>query len=162
MIVVSDTSPINYLVLIDCIDLLPRLFTTIVIPQTVVDELNHAHTPEKVRQWVSALPVWASVQSAVSLDTSLRLGRGEREAIALAEQLHADALLMDDWKAWKLAEARGLVVTGTLNVLEAASRRQFIDLTEAFARLQNTTFHVTPNLLRLILDRQPHGLGNTS
>jgi predicted nucleic acid-binding protein len=83
------------------------------------------------------------------------LGRGEREAISLAEQLKADALLLDDWKAWKAAEARGLVVTGTLNVLEAAAQQGLLDLSEAFARLRRTTFHVTPELMQSILDRQP-------
>ncbi len=155
MIIVSDTSPINYLVLIDHIQVLPQLFDQVIIPQAVLDELNHERTPERVRQWVSALPDWAIARVAESVDSSLKLGRGEREAISLAEQLKADALLMDDWKAWKAAEARGLVVTGTLNVLEAASQEGLIDLAEAFDRLQKTTFHVTSELLQAILARQP-------
>ncbi len=121
MIVVSDTSPINYLILIDHIQILPRLFDQVVIPQAVFEELNHERTPEAVRQWTAALPAWAVVRAADVVDNSLKLGRGEREAISLAEQLQADALLLDDWKAWKVAEARGIVVTGTLSVLEVAS-----------------------------------------
>jgi predicted nucleic acid-binding protein len=155
MIVISDTSPINYLVLIEHIDVLPRLFDQVIIPQAVFEELNHERTPQSVREWVSALPEWAVVRAAEKVDSTLKLGRGEREAISLAEQLHADAILLDDWKAWKAAEARGLVVTGTLSVLEIASQQGLIDLAEAFDRLQKTTFHVTPELLQSILDRQP-------
>jgi predicted nucleic acid-binding protein len=155
MIVVSDTSPINYLVLIDHISLLSHLFDQVIIPQAVMEELSHERTPDAVHQWVAALPAWAVVRAAETVDSSLKLGRGERETIALAEQLKADALLLDDRKAWKAAEARGLVVTGMLNILEAASQQGLIDLGEAFARLQQTTFHLTPELLQSILDRQP-------
>jgi len=49
MIVVSDTSPINYLILIDYQDVLPTLFGQIIIPQAVLNELQHAKTPEKSR-----------------------------------------------------------------------------------------------------------------
>jgi hypothetical protein len=45
MIVVCDTSPVNYLVLIDEIDLLPQLFTTVVLPAGVLAELQHPRTP---------------------------------------------------------------------------------------------------------------------
>ena len=69
MIVVSDTSPLNYLVLIGCIELLPQLFDQVFIPQAVLDELNHERTPEAVRQWVAALPEWAVVRSVLSVLT---------------------------------------------------------------------------------------------
>jgi predicted nucleic acid-binding protein len=45
-VVVSDTSPINYLVLIDAIFVLPELFTSVVIPKAVSEELQHDQTPE--------------------------------------------------------------------------------------------------------------------
>lgn len=48
MIVVCDTSPVNYLVLIDGIDLLPQLFTTVVLPAGVLAELQHPRTPPRV------------------------------------------------------------------------------------------------------------------
>lgn len=56
MIVVSDTSPINYLVLIDRQDLLHVLFGSVLIPEAVHRELQAAGTPEPVRQFVSASP----------------------------------------------------------------------------------------------------------
>lgn len=155
MIAISDTSPINYLVLIDCTHILPLLFDEVIIPYAVVEELNDERAPEVVRQWVSALPAWAVIRSADAVDDMRELGRGERDAISLAEGLNPDALLMDDWRARKVARARGFPVMGTLLVLEIASQQGIIDLAEAFARLQKTSFHVTPELIQSILDRQP-------
>jgi predicted nucleic acid-binding protein len=51
MIVVADTSPVNYLVLIDEIELLPFLFGHVLLPRAVFQELQHSKTPEKMRQW---------------------------------------------------------------------------------------------------------------
>jgi predicted nucleic acid-binding protein len=47
--VVSDTSPLNYLILIDAVDLLPRLFSEVYIPAIVAEELTRGQTPMPVR-----------------------------------------------------------------------------------------------------------------
>jgi predicted nucleic acid-binding protein len=52
MIVVSDTSPIHYLLLIDRIHLLPDLFGRVVIPPAVARELAHPSAPAEVKQVV--------------------------------------------------------------------------------------------------------------
>jgi predicted nucleic acid-binding protein len=51
MIIVADTSPINYLVLIKEIEVLPRLYGKIVIPEAVREELLRPAAPEIVRIW---------------------------------------------------------------------------------------------------------------
>jgi predicted nucleic acid-binding protein len=56
MIAVADTSPICYLVLIDEIVLLPKLFNHVLVPQSVLDELLHADAPAAVRNWAPDLP----------------------------------------------------------------------------------------------------------
>lgn len=56
MIIVSDTSPINYLVLIQEIELLPKLFGEVVIPQAVLDELKQTGTLEAVKNWIDSKP----------------------------------------------------------------------------------------------------------
>jgi len=58
MIVVADTSPINYLVLIREIEILPRLYGKVVIPQTVREELLRPIAPEIVRTWTAQAPAW--------------------------------------------------------------------------------------------------------
>ena len=96
MIVVCDTSPVNYLVLIDGIDLLPQLFTTVVLPAGVLAELQHPRTPPRVASWARQLPPWVRVISPKGPVEDVGLGRGEAEAIAIATQVRADAVLIDD------------------------------------------------------------------
>lgn len=59
-IVVADTGPINYLLLIDKIDLLPQLFQSITIPDMVCAELASAAAPPIVRGWIAKPPPWLS------------------------------------------------------------------------------------------------------
>lgn len=67
MIVVSDTSPLNYLILIGAEDLLPKLFGRVIIPQAVFDELNAAGAAAPVRDWTRNLPVWIEVKQTSRL-----------------------------------------------------------------------------------------------
>jgi len=58
MIVIADTTPLNYLVLIDRADLLPQLFGLVLIPPAVFNELKQPETSELVRDWVANPPSW--------------------------------------------------------------------------------------------------------
>jgi len=62
MIIVSDTTPLHYLILIGEQDLLPSLFGRVIIPQAVVMELQRSETPETVRKWMSSPPAWLEVR----------------------------------------------------------------------------------------------------
>ena len=155
MIVIADTTPLNYLVLIDQPHLLPQLYGRVLIPQAVYDELQQERTPAPVRAWVANRPAWLEVrQASVPLDSELEeLDRGEREAIALALELQADLLILDDRDARVEASRRNLVVIGTLRVLEDAAQLGLVDLPRALLRLQQTTFRASPYLVRALLDR---------
>src|SRR6266850_3697141 len=142
--VVSDTSPLNYLILIDQINLLPQLYRRVYVPGSVLDELNAPETPDLVRPWGKSLPDWLEVSHDVGTpapDLS-QLHAGERDAISLALQLKADALIIDERRGRQEAEKRGLRVIGTLGVLVVAHERGLVDLTAAIDRLRQTTFHV--------------------
>lgn len=153
MIIVSDTSPINYLVLIREIELLPKLFGKVIIPQAVLDELQQAGTPKMVKDWVAPNPNWLETQNAESIDQTITLGAGEREAISLAVELNADLVLIDDRKARRAAIERGLIVAGTINILESAAKRGLVNLSEASQKLKQTNFRIAPDLLAEILKR---------
>jgi predicted nucleic acid-binding protein len=119
MIAVADASPLCYLVLIGEIDLLPQLFGRVIAPEVVIAEWLHEHAPDDVRAWASNLPPWIRREptaNAVSAGTE-KLQAGERSAIALAESLKANLILLDEKAARRVAEERGLPVTGTLGVL---------------------------------------------
>jgi predicted nucleic acid-binding protein len=147
MTVVADTSPLNYLVLIGSIDLLPALFQQVTVPPAVVTELCHAGSPEAVRQWAQSPPAWLDVRPLANPPLSLNLGPGEVEAISLALELRAEKILIDDRCARHAATGLGLTVVGTLAVLVEAGRAGLVDLDQALLRLSATTFRVHPSVL---------------
>jgi len=85
MIVVADTSPLNYLVLIEEIDLLPTLFGTVLIPQAVFQELQHPRTSQQVKDWIMHPPAWLELRTVTSTPSAaiMILDPGEREAITV-------------------------------------------------------------------------------
>ena len=155
MIVISDSSPLNYLILIGQADLLQKLYSRVLIPSAVHSELQRESTPPSVRQWMSHPPKWLEIYAgAISDDATLsRLGPGEKQAIILAEKLHAEAILIDERDGRRIAEGRHLTVIGTLQILSTAAENGLIDLPAALARLQMTSFRVSARLLKLFLDR---------
>lgn len=153
MIVVADASPVNYLVLIDAIEILPDLFGKVLVPNAVWNELSANGSPDLVREWVTTRPEWITIDSPKTLDVTIRLGAGEVEAISLANEIGADLVLVDDRKARRAAMERGLIIAGTINVLESAAKRGLIDLAQSFVDLQQTNFRIAPALLEEILLR---------
>ncbi len=155
MIVIADTTPLNYLVLIDKVEILPQLYGRVLIPPAVWEEFQRPETPEAVRGWIAQRPAWLEIRPVErSPEPALgHLGAGEREAITLAEELHADRLILDDHAARRAAIRRKLTVIGTLGVWVEAAERGFVDLTDAIARLQQTTFYVSPGVLEPLIQR---------
>lgn len=151
MITVSDTSPINYLVLIDCQELLPKLFDSVLIPEAVHRELQAAGTPEPVRQFVSAAPGWLEIRSAPDIPATIaHLDSGEREAIALALAVGTEFVLLDERKGRQAAKEHGLQAYGTLGVIGLAAERKLVALGDALDRLQQTNFRASPRLLKAV------------
>ena len=62
-LVIADTGPINYLILIGHIDILPVLFQKVILPSIVRDELKHQKAPAAVQQWIANPPAWVEVHS---------------------------------------------------------------------------------------------------
>lgn len=157
--VVADTGPLNYLVLIGQVAVLPALFETVFVPETVQAELSHPETPPPVRAWIAEPPPWLAIRpDAAGWDVGLQaLDDGERAAIILALALGADLILMDDRVGVAAARSKGFVVTGTLGLLDLAARRGLVDLADAFGRLRQTSFRCHPALLDAILAKHEDG-----
>jgi predicted nucleic acid-binding protein len=153
MIVVADTSPINYLILIEEIDILTKMYGRVVIPRAVRDELLRPSAPEMVRAWIGQLPTWLEVHIPVNAPDALlvKLDAGERDAILLAEELRADQLIVDDRQGRHEAEKRGILVMGTLGVLREAATIGLLDLRTVVKRLQTTSFYIAPEVLTRLL-----------
>ena len=148
MIVVSDTTPINYLVLIDAIGILPKLFDEVYAPSAVMRELAHAKTPDVVRQFADMPPAWLRVADPASrLPSTARLDDAEADAISLAKERGIRDVLIDEYLGRKVAVAEGLLPLPTLAVIERAARRGLLEL-------QRTTYRVRPELIQAVLDRE--------
>ena len=153
--IVADTTPLNYLVLIQVADILPSLYGKVLIPPAVKAELAHANTPDVVRTWISQPPSWLEIvnlKKPVDLALS-HLDAGEQEAISLASELQASLLLMDERDGVAVARGRGLKVVGTLSVLDLAATRGFVDLQTMFDRLRETTFRSPQRLMASMLEQ---------
>jgi len=121
VIVVSDTSPVLALAAIGQLDLLRLLFADVIIPEAVEHEIAHK-TPTFL-----PLPSWLRSQRASDrglVDSLLaEIDLAEAEAIALAIELEADLLLMDERLGREVAQRKGLQYTGLIGVLLEAKRR---------------------------------------
>jgi predicted nucleic acid-binding protein len=70
VIVVADTSPLSYLLLIECADILPGLFSIVLIPEAVRAELLSSGAPNRVRAWMEEPPQWLQIRKAPSVAAS--------------------------------------------------------------------------------------------
>ena len=153
MIVVSDTSPLNYLVLLGAVDVLPQLFGEVHCPPAVLQELHHPRAPQSVRNWAKQPPAWLHVKEPRSTTPEILLDPGEAAAIRLAIELGADAVLIDEKKGRHFARSHGLATLGTITVLELAAERDLLNLNSALTALQQTTFHITQPYIDAALAR---------
>ena len=148
MIVVSDTSPLNYLVLTESIHVLPAIFGRVYAPSAVVKELSHPRSPEAVRTWASS-PARMAHGSRPDAYRPLAQTRSRRDGGDLAgRRIESGPDPIDERKGYKAALQRGLSATTTLGLLEEASHRGLIDFEKTLERLdKETTFYVTEDVL---------------
>lgn len=143
---VSNTSPISNLASIGRLELLKSQFSALWIPDAVVKELTahpdpiaHAAIQAAIRdQWIR---IAAAGDSSLLRLLLLQLHQGEAEAIALATELKADIVLMDEQEGRELASATGLAVTGVLGILLRAKRAGEIHAVEPEIALLRSKAH---------------------
>jgi predicted nucleic acid-binding protein len=154
VIVVSDTSPLNYLVLIDVVDVLRSIFTQVYIPPSVIIELTRSKTPELVRRWADSPPDWLTVVAPSDrLPSTASLGEGEADALSLAKELHIVDVLIDDRRGRKIAIREGLVPLPTLAILERAAADNLLDLRLTLDKLKRTNMRVPADQIEAALQR---------
>lgn len=148
MPVVSNSSPLIALEQIRQLDLLHALFGEIVIPDGVAAETVSAVQPRSwIRQRSLSLPL---------LPETLRpaLGSGEREAICLAVEVTASAIILDDEPARRIAAQLKLPIIGTAGVLVLAKERQLIAAVQpCLDALIENRFFLARAVYELILNR---------
>ena len=156
MIVVSDTSVISNLYLVGHLDVLEKLFNSVVIPQKVKDELL-----EIQRFGVDVTPIINSPFISVQIPENQSLvqqllseiDEGEAQAIVLAMELKAELLLIDEMKGRAIAEQQGLHITGLLGTLLRAKKQgYFTQITPILEQLKTEAgFYLSDKLSSQIL-----------
>ncbi len=147
MLVVTDNSPLTALALADLLHLLRARWPLVIVPQAVWDESRYVGDAAALHRLDAARAEgWLEVRHALHNDEVARLraklDAGESEAIALALELKAEWLLIDELKGRNVAKQLGLAVTGTLGLLiwakmsgRSPSLRELIDLVESRGEL---------------------------
>ena len=157
MLVVSDTSPLSNLAIIDRLELLRAQFGHIVIPLAVRLELDRLSHPEaRARLEAAFQEGWVHVSplaSAVPPDLVSTLDPGEAEALALAQQLKASLVLLDESAARLQATQLGIPHAGVLGVLcRGKQSGQVSSLATEIRRLRSEArFFVSPALEKRLL-----------
>ncbi len=131
MTVVSNTSPISNLAAIGQLSLLQQVYGNITIPQAVANEIAKVAT---IYTQAASIPAqsWITVQPVNDVATVQRLkggklDAGESEAIALALELNAELLIIDEQLGRAIALTEGLNITGLIGVLLEAKNNRLIE-----------------------------------
>ena len=153
MSIVSNTSPLIVLAKAGLLDLLPKLFSEVLIPQAVRDEIQSGPADDPMRL---ALPGcgWlrvAVLEPPLSPLAAMQLGRGEAEVIEYACRQTDCAALLDDRAGRRAAQGLGLRVIGTLSVAAFASQQGHIaSFDDAVQRLRSAGLYASDSVVEAV------------
>lgn len=152
---VVDTSPLIFLAKLGHLDLLREGADTVYIPRAVLEEVRAkpdaaAQSIERACQtWLSVRPV-GDRQAVEIVQADLDLG--EAEVIALAREVGADRVVMDDLDARRFARRLGLEMIGTVGLLLAARLRgELPSIRQEIERLESLGLRVASSLVEAVL-----------
>jgi predicted nucleic acid-binding protein len=143
-IVITDASCFILLDKIAALSILHELFRLVLT------------TPEIAAEYRKRLPSWVEVRAVVNRDLLYTYAEtidiGEASAIALAQEIQADLLILDDAAARKFAENLKLQITGTIGVLLSAKQNGVISEVRPYLdKIQRTNFRLSPSLISRVL-----------
>jgi predicted nucleic acid-binding protein len=157
-VVVSDTTPLHYLILIGQDSVLKTLYGQVIVPPAVLQELGHPAAPPAISAWAKTPPVWLTVQSPTEIPARFdNLDFGERQALALAKEIQAELVLLDDKVARRFAESEAMKVKGTLGIVADAAKAGLLNFRVTVEALQRTTMHLEPQLAERIIAEYEKG-----
>ena len=158
MIVVADTSPITALLHLQQIHLLGILYGPVFIPLTVAKELSSLTAfgfdlsfLEDKEKYI----IRQAVNTSFITMLSIHIDEGEAEAIALAKELNADLLLIDEKLGKQYAEAENITCKGVVGILLAAKNKGFLSMIKPLLDdlIQNLKFRLSDKIYQLALQK---------
>ncbi len=156
MIVVSNTSPISNLAKVEQLNLIYQLYGRILIPCAVHEELLDRRAGDTVITAVRSA-LWIDIQSVQNQrlvdDLKIRVNVGEAEAIALAIEVKADRLIIDERLGRQTARDFGVKITGVLGILLLAKRQKLINQVQPIMDnlMQQANFRISSQLYADVL-----------
>jgi predicted nucleic acid-binding protein len=143
--IISDTSCLIVLSNIGELQLLQKIYSSIITTKEVAEEFSEA------------LPFWIEVKSATSKYyqqiLEIQIDKGEASAIALALEIPNCILILDDLKARKIATHLGLTITGTIGVLiKAKLQGHLTSIKPSLEKLSKLNFRISDDLIKAALD----------
>jgi len=143
-VIISDTSCLIILTKIGELDLLRQLYKTVTITQDILLEYG-----EPLPDWIEVLQAKDPYRQQL---LEMQIDKGEASAIALALETSDNIIVLDDWKARKLAERLGLSVTGTLGVIIKAKNNGIIPTIKPYLdKIRGTNFRISEELEQIAL-----------
>ncbi|MBO4534292.1 MAG: DUF3368 domain-containing protein [Treponema sp.] len=160
MIIVSDTTPLMTLLKCDHLDLLKKMYGSVLIPSAVYNELTdnpHYEQEAKIIKDCDFLEVKeiTNKERIRTLQNSTGLDLGETEALVLAEITNADLLLMDEVMGRMIAKEMGFTIAGAIGILIAAKTEGFLSADEikiTVSKLRSSGQHIGESLLKKLLE----------
>jgi uncharacterized protein len=148
MLVVSDTSPISNLIQVELLDLLHLLYGQIIIPKAVYEELCEIQSQKELIDNLNWIHIEIAQNISMVQELENDLDKGESESIALAIELNADFLIIDELKGRKIAETHGIKIVGLLGSLLKAKEKGYIKMVSPILeKLTNQAgFYTNPQL----------------
>ena len=144
--IIADTSCLILLDKVGEIEILHKLFGTIII------------TPEVAKEFGQSLPSWFKIQQPVNKNyqaiIETAIDKGEASAVALAVELKGSLLIIDDLKGRKFAQQLGLAIIGTIGVIVDAKLSGIIpSVKTVLSKIRKTNFRITERLEFMILKK---------
>ena len=161
MKVFSNSSPIMYLAKIEKLSLLKELFSKIIIPKEVYEEVvekgKEGGFLDSLRVEKAVKEGWIKINKENrEMEYFREIGTGESALISLAKKEKADLVLIDDASARIIAESFGLNVKGTLYVLLLGCKNGILnkkEVKELIKRLIDAGFRISAEIYTDILDK---------
>ncbi|WP_336037804.1 DUF3368 domain-containing protein [Halobacterium yunchengense] len=153
-LVVSDTSPLLNLALIDRTDLLRSQFSDVTVPQQVWDELTEGEDGlEALRELRDDgfLHLVEVERSDLFVELFHELDLGETAALCYAVEEDADLVLLDERDGRRVARRHDLNVTGVIGILLRGANTGAVDLEHELDALREAGFWISDDLYSQIL-----------
>jgi len=123
------------------LDILHRLYGEIYTTNIVAEEFG-----ESIPDWITLIDPQDEQKQRL---LELQIDKGEASALNLALEISADLVILDDFKARRIAEKLGLQITGTLGVIIKAKQERILESAKPIIeKLQNTDFRISESLIK--------------